>query len=286
MAGHFSNKALTTPVAMALALMMVVAASTALHFWVTRLQGQEQGSVESSQAQLFENLASCIDIPAFDYNTLDDTSNVVLQNCGNKKLAVGDSLLQDNGVVSSDPCGFILNSTTCDQCPFTLDVNTIKTFTLLWNQTTCVSKIEKGKKHQITLYIDNKASRSKTFVPQAITECGVSLTNITPLAVSNVGASLQAAYNLSLENTGNAVDVYVLTNATAGTNCDGVSVRNASASGSIITTISIRKGSTNIWLNQTMGSGGTGTCNATLTAASQNCLSKTASIIASTRTEA
>jgi len=289
MAGHtsnrFSKKAMTTPVAMTLALMMVVAASTALSFWVTRLQGQQQGSVESSQSQLFENLASCIDIPQFDLNVLDNTSNVVLQNCGNKKLEVGDTVLQDNGVVSSAPCSFVINSTTCDKCPFTLHVNAIKDFKLIWNQTTCLANIDRGKKHQVTLYVDNKASRSKTFVPAATVACSVSLANTSTLSTSSVGASNQRVYNITITNTGNAQDTFTLANTTAGANCGGTRVKNANSSLVLITTIQLNGGtSAPLHLNQTLGGDASGQCNATLTATSTNCLSKTARIVASTDT--
>ncbi|HIH13853.1 MAG TPA: hypothetical protein HA224_01215 [Nanoarchaeota archaeon] len=162
------KKALTTPVAMILSLMMVIAASTSLLFWVTRLQGQEQGSIESSQTKLLNELASCVNIPQMDYNILSNISNLVLENCGNKELDIGDAVIEDSGVVSSQPCGFKLNSTTCSGCPFTLTTDQVKAVQLLWNATNCMAYITKGEKHQLTLYIDKKATASKMFVPEVI----------------------------------------------------------------------------------------------------------------------
>ncbi|MEK6807419.1 MAG: hypothetical protein AABX75_00155 [Nanoarchaeota archaeon] len=164
----FDKKALTTPVAMILALMMVVAASTSLLFWVTRLQGQEQGYIEGSQTKLLDNLASCANIPQMDYNVLTNVSNLIMANCGNKDLDIGDALIEDSGVVSSQPCGFKLNSTTCNACPFTLATGKVKAVQIIWNMTGCMAYINKGEKHQLTLYIDKKTTVSKTFIPEVI----------------------------------------------------------------------------------------------------------------------
>ena len=277
----FHKKALTTPVAMILALMMVIAASTSLLFWVTRLQGQEQGSIESSQTKLFDNLASCINIPQFDYNVLDNTSNIVMENCGNKNLDVGDAMLVDNGIVSSQPCSFVLNSTTCSACPFTLGISSVKAFTLYWNATTCAPFINEGEKHQLTIYVDKKATASKTFVPKKVVDCGVSITNNSVLSLQ-VAAAGTAFYNLTLTNAGNAQDVFSLTNTTIGQCGQGTSgIYNTNWQ--FISGITSSSSTSNIfYVNQTIAGGPTRSCNTTISATSTNCQSKTTNMLLQT----
>src|SRR3989344_1874602 len=276
MAGHSNKKAMTTPIAMTLALMMVVSASTAMYFWFSQLQSQEQGSIDSSQTKLFDALSACVDIPTFDYNTLDNTSNAVLQNCGNAKLRIGDTLITDSATVSSTPCSFILNSTTCDVCPFTLDVGAVQSMIIFWNQTTCAKNIDSGIKHQITMYIDRRATASRSFVPAPYVTCGVALGNQTTLQNDSATASYFAKYNLTLFNNGNAEDKITLTNTTVGTCSSAALYQNLS--GTPINQITLAaKATAAFFVNQTT-SGGSGHCHATITATSSNCASKTSTL--------
>ncbi len=285
MNGHFNKRALTTPVALILALMMVVAASTALLFWVTRLQVQEQSSVDNSQNRILDNIASCINIAQFSFNTLDNTSTAVLENCGNKALTIGDTLFQDSGVVSSQPCSFVINATTCSICPFTLAVNTLQDFKIYWNQTTCLSQISAGQKHQITLYVDKKATASRSFIPAPSVECGLSLTNNTALAQNNSGGVIRAkTYNFTLRNAGNTEDTFILTNKSTGSCATAQIFMDPiyDINWNNITRLKLSGGANALAYINASPSGDTLECYRTLTAQSSNCISKTASLLTNT----
>lgn len=284
-----NKKSMTPIIAIVLILMMTVAVGATMYYWLTRIQTSEQGTVEQSQERLFEVLSACVNIPAFSYNTITNVTNGVMENCGNIKLKIGDDDIEDVAVVSSEgtesPCSFTLNSSVCNTCSFELSPGEVKLLTINFTAAACSNYITEGIKHDITFYIDRKATVSRTFVPESMVACGVSISNYTILTVTTT-SSVSACYNLTINNNGNSEDTFTFSNSTTGVNCGGVSVIDGctGAAPSLINQITVSANSNSTFgVNQTMG-GAAGTCNATITATSRNCAGKSDNVITITVT--
>src|SRR3989344_652824 len=87
----FNRKAISPIIATILILMMVVAAAGGMFFWVTRVQGQQQGGVESFQAKFFTTAATQANVIRASYNDSNQNLNIFVQNIGNNPIPV------DNG---------------------------------------------------------------------------------------------------------------------------------------------------------------------------------------------
>jgi flagellin-like protein len=82
-----SQKGITPIIAIILLLMMTVAVAGAAFFWLSRIQNQLQGGVESFQGTMMTQIASKVDVLDADYI---DTGNLTIffQNNGNTKIPV------------------------------------------------------------------------------------------------------------------------------------------------------------------------------------------------------
>ncbi len=80
------KKALSPVIAVILLLMMTVAAAGAAFYWLSRVQGQMQGGVESYEGRIFENMATNVDVLDADYSTSTENITIFLQNTGNRKI--------------------------------------------------------------------------------------------------------------------------------------------------------------------------------------------------------
>ncbi len=290
----------TALIALIMILMMAVVLSTVLFYWLTRIQNQQQGTAGQAQERLFDTLASCLSVPTIDYNTLDNQSNVIIQNCGNTKIDFGDTRIPDNAILSitgENPCNININNTMCIGCPVTLQPGEVATLTFNWTAVpNCASLVVKGVKHQISFFVDRRVTASRAFIPDDVLKCGVSITNNSNLSSGVIGGNVNACFNLTVFNTGNALDVFTINNSTIAGDAScgtpkvgqrgGTSVltttcnKNTAAAGVAVTNITISpKSSTIIYVNQTAGDVATTTCNATITLASTNCASKSTSVI-------
>ncbi len=83
------KKGITPIIAIILLLMMTVAVAGAAFFWLSRIQNQLQGGVESYQGTMFTQMASSVDVVGAD---LDNHNNLTIffQNTGNTKIPVVD----------------------------------------------------------------------------------------------------------------------------------------------------------------------------------------------------
>ncbi len=284
-----SKKAITPILAIILTLMMAVAISSALFYWLSRIQNQQQGTAAQSQERLFETLATCLNVPTFDYNTLDNQSNLIVQNCGNTKIDFGDRRIDDVAIISAtgiDPCNLQINSSLCIGCPAALEPGSVATFTLNWTaEPNCAGKIRRGVKHQISFFADRKATVSRSFVPDDILKCnsGLGVTNFTALLVSNLAPN-SACFNLTVTNFANTQDVITISNTTNGTaTCGTATVRAVTCglTGTVNKTIGVLgRSSTNIFVNHT-ATATVGSCAIEISLTSANgCNAKPATIIA------
>ncbi len=86
-----NKKALSPIIATILILMMVVAVAGGMFFWLSRLQGQQQGGVESFQAKFFTTAATQASVVRANYNDSNQRIDLFVQNIGNNPIPV------DNG---------------------------------------------------------------------------------------------------------------------------------------------------------------------------------------------
>ncbi len=284
-----TRKGITPILAIILTLMMAVAISSALFYWLSRIQNQQQGTAAQSQERLFETLATCLNVPTFDYNTLDNQSNIVVQNCGNTKIEFGDRRIDDVAIISAtgvDPCTLQINSSLCIGCPASLEPGGVATMTLNWTaEPTCAGKIKRGVKHQISFFVDRKTTVSRSFVPDDVLKCnaGLGITNVTSLLAST-GTSTNTCFNLTLTNFANTQDVITISNTTNGTaTCGPATVRTVTCglTGTINKTIGVLgKSSVSIFVNHT-ASATVGSCAIEVSLTSANgCNAKPAAITA------
>jgi len=115
------KRGITPIIAIILLLMMTVAVAGAAFFWLTRIQGQLQGGVESFQGRIFETIASSVNVIDSDFSSNELT--IFFHNTGNTEVPVKDSdtfptttwILRDSNqvsVCSSDWSG-VGNNTDC-----------------------------------------------------------------------------------------------------------------------------------------------------------------------------
>ena len=86
-----NKKGLTPIIATILLLMMAVSAAAGMFYWLSRVQGQQQGSIESVQTKMFSDLTSSVDVVDADYNDTTQVLDLYLQNSGNSKILLDNS---------------------------------------------------------------------------------------------------------------------------------------------------------------------------------------------------
>jgi len=90
---RLNKKGISPVIAIILLLMMTVAVAGAAFFWLSRIQNQLQGGVESFQGTVFTQIASAVDVVDADYVNASSTENLTIffQNTGNTKIPISNS---------------------------------------------------------------------------------------------------------------------------------------------------------------------------------------------------
>ncbi|MFH0868813.1 MAG: archaellin/type IV pilin N-terminal domain-containing protein [archaeon] len=175
-----SKKAISPIIAVILLLMMTVAVAGAAFFWLSRIQGQMQGGVESYQSKIFENIASRVDVIDADYQTISSVEylTIFLHNTGNSKIPVSSAasfptttwILKDSDQVAvcSTNWGGGTNQTACTEgCGSTtqIDVGEIHKVVLRLSGTTCALSLKSsGTVFSFTIDFSGKTTTSGSFV--------------------------------------------------------------------------------------------------------------------------
>ena len=84
----FNRKGLTPIISVILLLMMVIAVAGGMFFWVTRIQGQQQGGIESYQGKFFTTAATQASVIKATYNDSNQSLSIFVQNTGNNPIPV------------------------------------------------------------------------------------------------------------------------------------------------------------------------------------------------------
>ena len=172
------KRGISPVIAIILLLMMTVAVAGAAFYWLTRIQGQMQGGVESFESNLFENIASNIEVIDADYSSANENITMYLQNTGNKKIPLVKRstfptttwILRDqNGVAvcSSDWSGegtAVSCATGCG-ANVKIDIGEIKTATVNTAGTKCdISGYGGGKVFHFIVDFSGEASAGGSFI--------------------------------------------------------------------------------------------------------------------------
>lgn len=83
-----TKRGITPIIAVIMLLMMAISTASGLFYWLSRVQNQQQGAVESFQGTLFESLIASVDILSAKYGDQQQNLSIVLQNTGNLKLSL------------------------------------------------------------------------------------------------------------------------------------------------------------------------------------------------------
>jgi len=174
-----SKKGISPIIAVILLLMMTVAVAGAAFFWLSRIQGQMQGGVESYQGRIFENIASRVDVIDADYK-LSGAENLTIffHNVGNSKIPVSDAssfptttwILRDSDQVAlcSANWGGGTNQTTCTEgcgASTQMDVGEIHKVVLRLSGSACsLSAQSSGTVFTFTVDFSGKTTTSGSFV--------------------------------------------------------------------------------------------------------------------------
>ncbi|MGC8940713.1 MAG: archaellin/type IV pilin N-terminal domain-containing protein [Candidatus Nanoarchaeia archaeon] len=174
-----NNKGITPIIAIILLLMMTVAVAGAAFFWLTRIQNQLQGGVESFQSTSLTQMASRVEVLDADYVKSTSYANltIFLQNTGNTKIPLPNSstyptttwiLKDENGVAkcSSDWSGAAgVNCTEGCGSNILIDVGQIKKVVLnISSGSSCWLGEASGRLYSFTIDFSGKTTTSGSFV--------------------------------------------------------------------------------------------------------------------------
>ncbi len=172
------KRGITPIIAIILLLMMTVAVSGAMFYWLSRVQGQTQGAVESFQSNLFTNIASEVSIIEANYNDTLEQLHIFLHNTGNTQITLDNSTTypttdwilfdSDRKSVCSTDWGSTTNSTPCySGCGSTveLSVGQIREIRLNLTNSPCdiTSKVN-GSVFSFIIDFSGKATTAGSFV--------------------------------------------------------------------------------------------------------------------------
>ena len=86
-----NKRALTPIIAIILILMMTITAAGATFFFTTRIQGQQQGGIESIQSRFFTVTTTQASVIRSNFNDSTQVLNIFVQNTGNNPIPVANT---------------------------------------------------------------------------------------------------------------------------------------------------------------------------------------------------
>jgi len=172
-----TKKGITPIIAIILLLMMTVAVAGAAFFWLSRIQNQLQGGVESFQGTVLTQVAYKVDVVDADWVNAsgDENLTIFLQNTGNTEIPLAKSddfptttwILRDSNQVAlcsstwaDEPAECIKNCGSTS----TLEVGEIKDVVLALSDECSLSTLPGGEVFSFTIDFSGKTTTSGSFV--------------------------------------------------------------------------------------------------------------------------
>ncbi|MEM4714082.1 MAG: archaellin/type IV pilin N-terminal domain-containing protein [Candidatus Nanoarchaeia archaeon] len=171
-----NKKGITPIIAIILLLMMTVAVAGAAFFWLSRIQSQLQGGIESYQGTMMTQVASKVDVIAANYKNESGQENltIIFQNTGNTKISISNTstyptttwILRDANQVTvcsrAWDGNFCLSG--CGPSEF-MDVGEMQQIILNLSNTACsISALPTGTVFSFTVDFSGKTTSSGSFI--------------------------------------------------------------------------------------------------------------------------
>jgi flagellin-like protein len=168
------KKGITPIIAIILLLMMTVAVAGAAFFWLSRIQNQLQGGVESFQGTMMTQVSSKVDVVGADYNNVSTYLTLFFQNTGNTKIPVANVttfpttawILRDSNQVARCSSTWNGTATTCiEGCDgYQINVGEVHKVVLDLSPPCTVYNNETGTLFSFTVDFSGKTTSSGTFI--------------------------------------------------------------------------------------------------------------------------
>ena len=179
-----SKKAFTPIIAIILILMMVVAIGGAMFYWLTRIQGQSQGGIESFQGRFFTTAATQANVLRVYYNgtrALDEVMFLYVQNIGNSNIPTTNTstppttewiIFDSNGraICSANLGGDNITKTpSCNKgCSSDILPGQIREMRVNLSGSICtLMNVSNGTQVSLTLDFSGKTTTSASFIKEA-----------------------------------------------------------------------------------------------------------------------
>ena len=169
------QKGITPIIAIILLLMMTVAVAGAAFFWLSRIQNQLQGGVESFQGTMMTQIASKVDVVAANY--INNTNlTIFFQNTGNTKIPVTNLntfptttwILKDENQVAICSSNWLNASSLCTEgCGTDVQMSVgemHKVVLTLGSPCSVPLSVSGGKVYSFTVDFSGKTTASGSFV--------------------------------------------------------------------------------------------------------------------------
>ena len=176
-----TKKGITPIIAVIMLLMMAISTASGLFYWLSRVQNQQQGTVESFQTSLFESLVSSVDVMSTRYVDRSQNLSIVLQNTGNTKIPLTNGSVkpttewvlfdaEQKAICATDWSAQGTNVKCMNGCGTStqLEVGQIRTLVLNLSGTDCgVQSVTNNTVLAFTIYFSGKATTTGSFLKQA-----------------------------------------------------------------------------------------------------------------------
>lgn len=138
------KRGIVTYVALVLIVIIIISAVIGAFYWITKIQGDLQAGTQRYNKELTGKITKQLDIISFDYNSSNDNATVIVRNIGTKDLEdIGSK--EDKIIITSktSSCDMWFNGSSCNVCPFDLNVNKLENIKLNVSGTECAG-LSKG----------------------------------------------------------------------------------------------------------------------------------------------
>jgi flagellin-like protein len=167
-----ASKGITPIISIILLLMMTIAVAGGAFFWLTRIQNQLQGGVESYQATTLTQMASRVDVLSANYD--GENLTIHLQNTGNTKIPLTNTstyptttwILRDENQIAKCSTTWSSTDTKCiSGCGENAQLDVGQMAEVKLNLTgSCKITSAGGKLYSFTIDFSGKTTTSGSFI--------------------------------------------------------------------------------------------------------------------------
>jgi hypothetical protein len=206
-----AQRGLTAIIAIILVVAMTMGVAAGAFAFFNKFQQQTQGATESSQATFLSKIGVCVKLVSFGFNPIDNTSDVVVKNCGFREISLVNDNINVMVKTSNESCAFKINSQNCVNCTQTLGIGSFANLKLNASAIECGSTLADVLNNvvgqSVSVVLSDKTASfaaSVTFIPTSIVNCKISLSQ----PADQVLPTPFFCYDYTITNNGNAQDSF------------------------------------------------------------------------------